>query len=195
MKIKCITNKTSNLPQEILQNYKISYKEFSVKEGIEYTVYALGMNYGYIWYCICDNNHFFYPEWNPSPLFEIVDNRLSRYWVLGLGEDNSKKVPLLSFPEWTNDEYFYGELVDGNSNDPNAIIFKKYKELMDLEFSDSSITETAQIGDEEWLICPKCLDAWQSKNNQDALVKCPKCQQVLNNPRYKHVSPGYFQML
>lgn len=191
MKIKCITNKTSALSQEISQNYEISYEEFSVKEGFEYTVYALGMNYGHIWYCICDDNYFFYPNWNPSTLFEIVDNRLSRYWVLGFREQNNKKIPLLSFCEWVNDEYFYGELVDGNANEPNAVIFRKYKELLDLEFPDSSVTEIAQIGDEEWLICPKCLDAWQSKNNQDALVKCPKCQLVLNNPRYKNEWPHF----
>ncbi len=166
------------LPQEISQNYKISYEKFSVKEGYEYTVYALGINYGHIWYCICNGNYFF-PKWNPSTLFEVVDNRLSRYWVFGLDEDDNKKVPLLSFPEWVNDEYFYGELVDGNSDDPNTIIFRKYKELMDLEFPDSSITKTAQIGDEEWLICPDCIAAWHSKITKMGLLNVLNVEKFL----------------
>jgi uncharacterized C2H2 Zn-finger protein len=185
MKIKCITNQTLSVPPELLNKYSIDTENFSIKPGKEYIVYAVWIYLGYIWYCICDEDKTFYPMWNPSMLFEITDNRLSRYWIFSLDEDNDKRAPFLSFPEWANDPYFYEELVDGNSIDINAVIFKKYKELMELEFPNSSISEIAQIGDEEWLICPKCVDAWQSTNDKDALVKCPKCQTIFNNPRYK----------
>ena len=60
---------------------------------------------------------------------------------------------------------------------------------MDLEFPDSSIIEIAQIIDDEWLMCSFCIDAWQCKNEIDALVKCPKCNKVLNNPRYQNEFP------
>lgn len=189
MKIKCITNKVSSIPNGILKNYSIDVENFSIKEGKEYVVYAIWIYLGYIWYCICDEDKTFYPIWNPSMLFEVSDNRLSRYWIFTIDKDDDKKAPFLSFPEWASDMNFYEDLVDGNSDDKSAIIFKKYKELMDLEFPDSSISETAQIGDEEWLICPKCIDAWQSKSNRDALVKCPKCKTIFNNPRYKDEWP------
>jgi hypothetical protein len=189
MKVKCITNQKRFLPPDLLSNYSIDAENFSIKPEKEYIVYALWIYVGYIWYCISDEDKTFYPMWNPSTLFEITDNRLSRFWVFGIDEDNNRKVPFLSFPEWVNDSCFYEDLVDGNSNDPKAIIFSKYKEFMDLEFSDSSISDTAQIGDEEWLICPQCMDAWQSTNDKDALVKCPKCQTILNNPRYKNEWP------
>lgn len=39
---------------------------------------------------------------------------------------------------------------------------------MDLEFSDPSITEVAEIGDKDGLICPKCIDAWKWDDNRDA---------------------------
>jgi hypothetical protein len=189
MKIKCITNKVKSLPQEIVENYKISYDNFFLKEGKEYVVYALRVYLGHIWYCICDEGCDFYPIWNPSMLFELTDSRLSRYWVFSFDEENNRKVPYLSFPEWANDPYFYTELVDGNATNTHAVIFKKYKNLMDLEFPDSSIDEAAQIGDDEWLICPTCMDAWQCSNSEDALVRCPKCQKILNNPRYKNAFP------
>ena len=187
MKVKCIGNSKDLIPVDLLTNYLID-DFFSIEKEKEYIVYAVWNYLGYIWYCICDKNYTFYPFWTPSMLFKITDNRLSRYWIFELRDayqnENIKKVPLLAFPEWANGENFYEDLVDGYSNDSNAIIFKKYKELMDLEFPDSSISEVAQIGDVEWLICPKCIDAWESRNDRDALVKCPKCQIIFNNPRY-----------
>ena len=184
MKIKCITNKVIDVPKDLLSNYSISYDNFNVIEGKEYLVYACAVYINYIWYCICNESYFFYPNWNPSMLFEVTDARLSHYWIFGLKEDNKRKTPFLSFPEWVNNPYFYAELIDGDKSDPNAIIFSKYKELMDLEFPDLNIAEIAQIGDEKWLICPFCIDAWQSLS-KDGMVICPKCKHMLHNPRYE----------
>lgn len=184
MKIKCINNRKSFLPKEILDVYRISYDKFFIQEGKEYIVYAIGISYGSVWYCICDEAYMFYPNWTPSHLFEISDNRLSRYWVFNIEKQGDKNLPYLAFPEWANDPFFYGKLLDGDSTDPNALLFKKYKELMDLEFPSLSISEKAQIGDQEWLICPKCFKAWQSESQIDAIVKCPQCQTQLNNPKY-----------
>lgn len=189
MKIKCIGNEVSSIPNEILKDFIIQTENFPVKEGKEYLVYATSIYFGYVWYCICFEDTDFYPHWAPSMLFEVTDNRLSRYWIFGLCEAYKdagiKKVPFLSFPEWTNDIYFYEDLIDEGYDDPNTVIFNKYKEIMDLEFEVSSISETAQIGDAQWLLCPKCIDAWQSENDRDALVKCPICATIYNNPRYK----------
>jgi hypothetical protein len=157
---------------------------FSVFPGNEYIVYSVGILYDFVWYCILDEDRTFYPMWNPEMLFEITDKRLSRYWVFSLDNGKDKKDPFLSFPEWANNPYFYEELLDGDSSDSNAIIFRKYKELMDLEFPNPLISDTAEIGDREWLICPKCIDAWNSECNLDALVRCPKCNTIFNNPRY-----------
>lgn len=72
-------------------------------------------------------------------------------------------------------------------NEQSSICEKleEQKELIDLEFPDPSIKELAQVGDSEWLICPNCIDAWLWPNDKDALVRCPKCEKVFNNPRYK----------
>lgn len=186
MKIRCISNKATQLPQEVLQNYIVGDKEFFIEEGTEYVVYALKMYLGYIWYCICDRVYTYYPRWYLSSLFEVSDKRLSRYWLIRVEEDDSgKNTPYFSFPEWANDPYFYGELIEEDSSDKNANTFRKYKELMDLEFPDNSITAIAQVGDKEWLICPICIDAWNCPNDQDGMVKCPKCGKIMHNPRYQ----------
>ena len=188
MKIKCISNKMSSHLNDS-KKASFSVEKLDIEEGKEYTIYALSVFEGSTWYCICDEFYSFYPEWYSSFLFEVTDNRLSRFWNVGFHEENNKILPFLGFSEWAKNPYLYGELFDGNSNHPQAIVFRKYKELMDLEFPDSSISDIAQIGDEEWLICPQCIDAWQSSNSIDALVKCPKCKTIYNNPRYKNEWP------
>lgn len=191
MKVKCINNQVSAIPKKILKDFIIQTEFLCLKEGKEYLVYATSIYFGYVWFCIYLDEDDIYPRWMPSMLFELTDSCLSRYWIFGLREAYEgagvKKVPFLSFPEWTNDLYFYEDLIDECYDEPNTVIVTKYKELMYLEFPDPSITAIAQIGDEEWLMCQNCIDAWQSKNDRDALVKCPKCQTIYNNPRYKDV--------
>lgn len=46
---------------------------------------------------------------------------------------------------------------------------------------DSNISESAIEGDSNWLICPKCNDAWES-DSLKAMVICPKCHRALHNP-------------
>ena len=54
----------------------------------------------------------------------------------------------------------------------------------DLKYPDDSVDKIAEIGDDRWLICPICIDAWISPDVHNAMVKCPKCKQYLQNPRY-----------
>ena len=184
MKIKCIENKISVLPQEITNNFgSISDTQFNVCPGKEYVVYALSYFYGHIWYCICEEDYTYYPMWNPDVFFEISDGHLSRYWIFSFRNDaKNQRRPFFSFPEWANDKHYYNGLTDGDQ--PERDLFKNYKEKMDLEFNDNSISEVAQIGDSVWVICPLCIDAWESGNIRDAMVKCPNCKTVLHNPRY-----------
>ena len=103
----------------------------------------------------------------PSTLFELTDNRLSRYWVLDFDEENNIKTPYLSFQEWANNPFFYKKLIEGDFSSAQALTFQKYKDLMDLEFPDSLISENAQLGDEEWLICPTCIDRASASKVRD----------------------------
>jgi hypothetical protein len=121
----------------------------------------------------------------------FLNSLITVYLVIGFSDferiikgEGLIDVPCITFPEFAKDDDFYDDLIDGNGGDPNEIIFRKYKELMDMEFPDVSISVSAQLGDEEWLMCPLCIDAWQSKNFQDALVRCPFCETIFNNPRY-----------
>lgn len=187
MKIRCITTKTTNIPLDILESFPHPQKSLDIDK--EYVVYALSEIDQNIWYCICDKSYTYFPWWRPYFYFEIIDPRLSRYWIFSAKADAQKNQFFLTFPDWVQDSYFYGNLIE-REDDTEVKIFRAYKERMDLEFPDSSIMDFAKILDDKWLMCPKCVDAWESMNSEDALIKCPKCKTIYNNPRYKNKSPS-----
>ena len=177
MKVKCISNKERTDPSSLYEFLEV---------GKEYNVYGMVVSFGQVCYYICDRMHNEFPIAIPADLFEIVDRRLSRYWIFGF-INAFENYPFWIFPEWLTERYFQNKLTDWEDREMG--IFKSYRELMDLEFPDSSVTVSAQIGDDMWLICPECIDAWECSTSKDALVRCPMCKKLFNNPRYKNEYP------
>lgn len=196
MKVRCLSNRGIHLPKDMFFVGSTCTEEstFPLKIGKDYNVYAMTIHDGYAWYYIYNEYSFYYPVWNPCPLFEIVDGRISRYWVFSYktAVDYFKAYALWIYPEWANDLDYYDNFKD--ENEKETTIFKAYREKMDLEFPDSSISQAAELIDSDWLFCPLCVDAWQYSDDKDALVKCPRCQQVLNNPHYKNEYPRLDQI-
>ncbi|QVL56095.1 MAG: hypothetical protein KFB95_02500 [Simkaniaceae bacterium] len=54
----------------------------------------------------------------------------------------------------------------------------------ELKKPDPNIEKSATILDETWLMCPDCIDAWESAS-KSAMVICPKCNQIFHNPRFQ----------
>lgn len=130
MRIRCIANTGTSLSKTYLDPAvgRTKETEFQLTIGKEYTVYALYQWQGSIWYYICDDQYTYYPQQNPAPLFEVIDNRLSSYWRFKLYPNGLLK---LAFSEWLSDQYFYDKLTDGEERE--VLIFEKLKELMDAE--------------------------------------------------------------
>ncbi|MBA3814960.1 MAG: hypothetical protein H0X29_00250 [Parachlamydiaceae bacterium] len=42
--------------------------------------------------------------------------------------------------------------------------------MMDQEFPNNSIKQITQIGDENWLMCPSCIDAWEDSDSIKTMV-------------------------
>lgn len=138
MKVKCLFNNAidERLPKAIIEHYVKNNEDpnFDLIVGKEYTVYALTVNFNYPWYYIYDEWDRGYPLWHPAPLFEVTDNRLSRYWLFSVLFDQERRCDtLLAYPEWAKDPYnYYSALVDGEKWAEE--IFQRYKQLMDNEF-------------------------------------------------------------
>ncbi len=187
MKIICRYNRGLDLPEDCLypSGGYIRDAEFHLEINKMYTVYALTIERGYIWYYICDESYTYYPIWKPSPLFDVIDGNISKYWIYNFSRgDNLYETDVtFAFPEWTEDPYdYYDKLSDGEEKEVN--IFNKYKALMDLEFPDDSIKEKAVAGNGCNLMCPLCFETWES-DSVLGMIECPKCKSKLHNPRYK----------
>ncbi len=136
MKVECVSKVARDLPSELVRPELGLGKDrvFSLVVGKQYVVYGITCYLGHLWYYICDEDDLFYPVWKPSPLFKIVDSRLSSFWRIGMYTVASREVgvPIIAFDEWVSDPLFYDKLTDV---DKNAVsVFKKYKQLMDEEF-------------------------------------------------------------
>ena len=186
MKVKCIANKGSYLPEDCLDPSSgfDNKTEFPLIIEKEYTVYGITLYLGYVWYYLQDEDYTYYPRWNPSPLFDVVDGRISRYWRYGYcsGKIRDEVNVIFAFKKWVNDPYYYDGLTDGEKTE--VAIFKRYKELMDVEFPDRSISRTASDLADGWVMCPDCDEAWQATSS-DGMLRCPKCSVLLHNPLYK----------
>jgi hypothetical protein len=193
MRIKCILNSGRDLPEDCLDpagGFNRDTK-FALVIGKEYNVYAITLFLGYVWYFICDEDYVYYPIWNPSPLFEVVDGRLSKYWRYNFIKGNlpvAKSRSIFAFEEWAKNPYrYYDNLTNGNESE--VAIFKRYKDLMDLEFPCPSITKKASILKESWVMCPNCDESWEELS-KDGMLRCPKCKEFLQNPFFNCIEQG-----
>jgi hypothetical protein len=186
MKVKCIYNSTKSFfvkkfPYESYENYE----KYLVIDK-EYLVY--GILYYKEEFCYLIFNEQGYPFWYLSKVFLVVDRKISKYWYVDFSED--QEIVFWGYFELVNHPYHNNDLMKENidnliEKEEEALeIFYKRKKEMDLEFADNSIEEKATIIKDKWLMCPKCIDAWES-NSTFGMVECPKCKTIMHNPRYK----------
>jgi hypothetical protein len=189
MKIKCIKNNISQIQEDRFLFDNLTLMEFHqdgevphLDIGNFYEVYAICIRNKYPWFYICDEGYSF-PLSFPLPFFEIIDNRLSKYWTMGYNCSYIKNTGddidiLFAFKEWTHNKYFYEKLLNGKGKE----IFLKYKSLMDVEFPDSNLRQ-AEVLKDNWIMCPECNESWEEFKN-DGILRCPKCLKQINNPLY-----------
>ena len=184
--IKCV-DPQSAIGRELHQSVRTHGGALNITVGRTYTVYAIAIRNCYPWYFIADDSFesSLYPLAYAPAFFVETDVRVSSCWTVGFRGANTRvermREVLFAFKEWANDEVFFERLVDGNKNDIE--LFQKYKNFMDMEYPLSFVTDTAEFVQDNWLMCPKCIDAWES-DSVLGMVRCPKCSTTFLNPRY-----------
>ncbi len=149
MKIRCIANTGASLPENYLDPAvnRTTETVFRLTVGKEYVVYAIDEAEGNVWYYIIDDNFIYYPQKHCAPLFEVVDDRVSKYWRLKLWENGLLEI---AFLHWLKDPYFYEKLTD---QEPAEVdLFKRIKALMDMEAETPP--ETTETGEKELATAP-----------------------------------------
>lgn len=141
MKVKCIFNTGKNIPISLYTLYGYTKNTIfdSLTIGKSYTVYSIFTMKGELWYLVCpdffNGTNYNYPEFYPSTLFEVTDTTPSKYWITKPAKDDydkgNKLVNNTGFINIINEEFFYGNLVEGNERE--ILLFKEYKQLIDSE--------------------------------------------------------------
>jgi hypothetical protein len=180
MRVLCKSLGGGDLLTVEIANGHLPSTEFHVTVGREYKVYGLLFTRAVLQYLIEDDTTAG-PGWYPASLFTVACDRVSRYWCLSNWSNSERYFVVISFPEITASPLAFESLVNGDREARN--VFRKREQLADLEFPDSSVQEVARLLEGDWLQCPFCADAWQSKS-LNALVRCPRCKKISNDPRY-----------
>jgi len=195
MLVQCISNRISfidryqGLRETVHAWFKNPSGGFSLTPLKEYVVYGLTYRADCPWYYIADDNFdaIHHPMAYPAPLFKVLDDRVSRYWVFCVSEHERNGIvtfhALESFPEWVRNSEYFEQLVDGDASAVKT--FSSYKELLDFEFPNPLITVSAELCENGWVLCPKCFEAWQSESKA-GLLQCPMCKAVVLNPLFSN---------
>lgn len=181
MRVTCKANLCVQLPESYRkEGYSSEYK-FPITVGQSYIVYGMVLSRSHIKYLVLGNFDPF-PQWMPAELFEITDGKLSRHWYCGSNFDGlSYTVKFVwGYKELAECSLHFDLLVDRDREALN--VFTQRKAAMDLEFPDPAISDIAEIIEGNWVMCPKCIDAWESQPTLDALLRCPSCGSILINP-------------
>lgn len=150
--------------------------------GIQYTVFAVYLDRP-IEFMIHVDSLPSAPFAISSDDVEIVDNRLSKFWVFGSVApatiDSNERPAILAFPEWVNDVGFYENIIEskGGSGD----IWREYREKLEFEFAPLNLVKTAIDLSNGWLQCVDCSDAWVPPLEGE-VVRCPSCSTMQRRP-------------
>jgi hypothetical protein len=125
---------------------------------------------------------------HPYKIFDILTHFIPYNWTLAIYEEIlailPKKWQSLEFWEsYNNGEMKACEIFD---EEVEKIYFSEFydTEIVKGNKSESYIySQTAQILDETWVMCPQCTEAWETPS-KEIFVTCPKCECSLYNPRY-----------
>tara|TARA_B100000965_G_scaffold142977_1_gene119126 strand:- start:259 stop:693 length:435 start_codon:yes stop_codon:yes gene_type:complete len=142
MKVICRYNKGSELPQYSKDwEYGFGPKtEFNLELNKEYLAYGMFLSDdGKVYYLLLGEafqSPYYKPDWYPSVLFDVSDNKIPEWWYFKSFEKD-KEFPLdaiWSYEEMTRDESHYIGLIEREIKDLQ--IFKERKKWIDREYPE-----------------------------------------------------------
>jgi len=134
MRVKCIANRLSDEQKKECNEFQLGSSKNSLIVGETYTVMGLtvsgGCYFGGLAYEIADGTTLSYITTAPYCLFEIVDDRPSKYWRAKRLEDDF----LAFWPEEFYSRAFHDRLSDDKPEEVQ--VFLKIKSLLEKEFEE-----------------------------------------------------------
>lgn len=176
MRVQCVARRICDTQGDLGAWRSVLERHYTVEVGRQYVVYGLRLWSGAPWLIISEDLVLY-----PTVLFQVLDNRLSRYWRYWREGDN--KGIILGYPE-LGDANHYNALFDGEQSALN--LFRARKLLMDVEFPDPLLPSATRVKD-KWRQCCRCANIWDDSSGNAVLV-CPECNTAQNDPLYAEPS-------
>ena len=144
-----------------------------VKIGEEYEVHAITVFKGIVKFqIIVWHGPFLYP----AVFFDVIDSSFPDDWVCR--SFNNSHLQMVIGPEFmAKDIESFSATVEKNL--PQSDLFWERVKRIESRKPKGD----AKVLLDNWVQCPFCEEAWEV-GIEEALVKCPKCSTVLNNPLY-----------
>ena len=144
MKVKCIANRHRDLPKELQEYYGVRSNldiiAADITVGNEYVVYGIAMIKNHNVFLVCGDNYdgknIVYPNYFFHGFFEIVDPRVSSFWVAKqIIQDVDTAFVAVGLVEFFDDpEEFHSNVIDNISPDMERFI--ELKEKLDNEYNE-----------------------------------------------------------
>ncbi|MDI3322742.1 hypothetical protein [Pinibacter soli] len=138
MKIRCLVDVIDSTQRLELRNWSNGSELELTKDKI-YVVLAISKFEDIFYYYIIGDETANYPLPFPIELFEVIDDRISKYWdcklnnLLSLNDLNLKNDGVVSFSEWTLEKnFFYEKILEGDSR--TLKLFDFYVDKMTKEY-------------------------------------------------------------
>ena len=132
--------------------------------------------------------------------FEIIDDRLSKYWKPQIGGSANRKYMYLLHRNWPDGEEcleYLEWLIDTLPPITESVFIKSKKDMDDeyidkreVIYQDESLEYEAENLGDMWVLCPKCNEAWEVER-YEGTISCPNasCNILLKNPYSPKVTP------
>ncbi|NER12847.1 hypothetical protein GWK08_05305 [Leptobacterium flavescens] len=139
MQVRCLIDRIDpKVHDEWLFKWANSNKQLEITKGKTYVVMAISKYSNNYFYYLLGDESSDYPLAFPKVLFEIVNNKISKYWdcnlefVNSISELDIKDQDVCSFIEWKNlKDLFYENLLEEDKQ--TVKVFESYKNKMLLE--------------------------------------------------------------
>jgi hypothetical protein len=135
MIVQCCFNKLSEIEDMSVLNHvrkNVHLSEVALEIGRKYVAYGIIFREGIPWFYVCEEETDTYPIPHFAGFFKIVDSSLSSYWKLHWSPEINQ--PSLLPKEWSDDDFFYENLVNGNSIEKK--MFQVIKTAFDVKVHD-----------------------------------------------------------
>lgn len=132
MLVRCLSNRdTYTVESPAAAMGELVDRVLNITVSRDYLVYALGFSGEGVWAYIADDAYVDGPRRYPLRLFELLDPRVSKYWVLTIGRVDGEEANILAPPEWNEHPWFFNRVVDGEGS--AVATFMRIKQKLDVE--------------------------------------------------------------